>query len=117
MIMAPLTSCSPGVSLCCGYETSQDITSDVSIIRDGGNVVLQNVSAIIETHDRYTVEVRPFESDAADLRYQACTYAFIDKKSGEIDAASIDEVKIELDHFITTDSSIILKTKNSCLVD
>lgn len=116
-LMASLTACGSGVDLCCGYETSQDITSDVSIVRDGGDVVFQNVSAIIESNDKYTIELRPLEVNSPELRYQYCTYAFIDKKSGKSYATSNPRVPDLLKSYIGNGDEVILRTKNSCIVD
>jgi hypothetical protein len=116
-LTASLTACGSGIDLCCGYETSQDITSDVSVVRDGGEVVFQNVSAIIDTNDRYAIELRPLETDSPKLRYRECTYAFIDKKSGEAYAASDPRVQNLLKSYIVNGGEVILRTSNSCIVD
>lgn len=117
LAITPLSGCGSGVDLCCGYETSQDVTSDVSIVRNGGSVVYQNVSAIIESKDRYAVEIRPFDRNAEQLRYQSCTYAFIDKGSGKTYPASDRAVGAILDNRISNDRRVILKTKNSCIAE
>jgi hypothetical protein len=110
-----LSACSSGFELCCGYETRQDFTSDVSIVKNDGDVIFQNVSAIFETGESYIIETRTIERDADILQYNNCNYAYIVKKNGTIaylhNSESLNFAKSRNRYTNNT----VLKTRNSCL--
>jgi hypothetical protein len=68
---ALLASCDMGTrDLCCGYETSEDWTSDVSIVKDG-LVMFAYVSAIVEQENGYVIICSHRQADRCSFLFGA----------------------------------------------
>jgi hypothetical protein len=80
-IFISLSSCQSGRSLCCGLQTSEDQISENSIIRDGGIVVFQNVTAIWDVRAGYIVETRQLFEKNNFYYLGECDYYFLKKSN------------------------------------
>jgi len=118
-LAAPVSSCDAGSSdLCCGYETREDWTSEVTIVRDGGLVVFEHVSAIIEYADGYVVEVRPPIQDASRVGFGDCSYARINKFSGHNSLLDPGALRLTLNKELSNGrTELLMRTQNSCLTE
>lgn len=114
-----VSSCDAGSSdLCCGYETREDWTSEVTIVRNGGLVVFEHVSAIIEYDDGYVVEVRPPIQEASTVDFGDCSYARIEKVSGISSLLDPGASRLTLNKELSNGrTELLMRTQNSCLTD
>ncbi|GAA4035743.1 hypothetical protein GCM10022281_15210 [Sphingomonas rosea] len=114
-----LASCELGArQLCCGYETREDWSSDVSIVDGESRIVFQHVSAIAEQADAYVVEIRETDPHASGLTYKDCRYARIEKRTGARSLILNAQYRVALDERLTSgNAQFVLRTQNSCLVD
>lgn len=113
---ALLASCDMGTrNLCCGYETSEDWTSGVSIVKDG-LVVLAYVSAIVEQENGYVIELREPVENAPTYALQDCKYARIDRQTGARSSSVREGLRTALSKDLSNgEAKLVLATQKSCL--
>lgn len=111
LLVVSMSACDFTPEMCCGYSISRDWSSDVSIVRDG-LVVLQDVSAIVESEDYYIVERRSASSTSDRLEFEDCAYVLISKTSGEV----LDTPEENAEDLLREANTVVLSTMNSCRV-